>query len=123
MYVPSAILRKSVRASLRSQGWPSVTRCVHKFVAYTHADIFILIHHRAVRVAIVAAVVTVLDERPRFFLFLLLRVDELFDVRVPILQRIHLRRAPRFPPAFHYVCNLIVNFQERERSTWLATPA
>ena len=43
-------------------------------------QIFVLIHDRAVGVAVVAAVVALLDQRPRFLLFLLLRVDEFLDV-------------------------------------------
>ena len=91
-------------------------RCVHELVAYPNADVFILIHHRAVGVAVVTAVVTVFDQRPRFLFFLLLRVDELFDVRMPILQRVHLGGAPRFSAAFHHVGNLVIDFQERERA-------
>src|SRR5438477_618332 len=65
-------------------------------------------------VAIVTAVVAVLDQRPRFFLFLLFCVDELLDIGVPIFERVHLRRAPRFAAAFHHVCDLVVHFQERQ---------
>src|ERR1041385_1813409 len=72
----------------------SLLRRFHEFVADPHAYVFVLIHHRSVRVAVVTAVITLLDECPGFFLFLLLRIDELFDVGVPILDRIHLRGAP-----------------------------
>ena len=87
-------------------------RCIHELVAHPDAQVFVLIHHRAVGVAIVAAVVTLLDQCPGFLFFFLLRVDELFDVRVPIFERIHLRSATRFAAALHYVCDLIVNLQE-----------
>ena len=95
----------------------------HKFVAHPYADIFVLIHHRAVGVAVVTAIIALLDQRPRFFLFLLFGVDELFDIRVPIFERVHLRGSPRFAAALHDVCNLIVNFQERERSARFAATA
>src|SRR4029453_4101509 len=84
---------------------------------------FVLNNDRAVGVAIVTAVVTLLDQRPGFFLFLLFSVDELFDVRMPILERVHLRGTSRFPGALHHVCNLIVNLQERERSARFAATA
>ena len=88
---------------------------VHEFVAHPHAQVFVLIHDRAVGVAVVTAVVALLDQRPGFLLFLLLRVDELLDVRMPVLERVHLRRAPGFAAALHHVRDLIVNFQERKR--------
>src|SRR5213076_787980 len=98
-------------------------RRLHEFVAYAHAHVFVLIHHRAVSVAVVAAVISLLDQRPRFFFFFLLGVNKLFDVGVPILERVHLRRAARFAAAFHHIRYLIVNLQKRQRPAWLATPA
>ena len=98
-------------------------RRFHEFIAYTHAHIFVLIHDRAVRIAVVAAVVALLDKRPCLLFFLLFGVDELFNVRVPIFERVHLRGSPRFAAALHHVRNLVVNFQERERSTGFAAAA
>ena len=98
-------------------------RCVHEFIAYPNTDVFILIHHRTIRLAIVAPVVTVLDQRPRFPFFLLFRINELFDVRMPILERVHLRRASRFAAALHDVRDLIVNLQKREWPAGLAAAA
>ena len=131
--MPSAILRSSVRASFFSHGFPSrhaprppfaaFDRGVHELVAHAHAEIFVLIHDRAVGVAVVAAVVALLDQRPRLLLFLLFRVDELLDVRMPVLERVHLRRAPRLAAALHDVRDLIVNLQERKRPARLAAAA
>ena len=133
MYVPSAILRSSVRASFVSHGLPSVhaarppfvafDRRVHEFVAHPHAEIFVLVHDRAVGVAVVTAVVTLLDQRPGFLLFLLLRVDEFLDVRMPILERVHLRGAPRFAAALHHVRDLVVDLEERKRPARFAAAA
>ena len=106
-----ALARPSVRYAARPP-FVCFQRCVHEFVAYAHTQIFVLIHDRAVGVTVVTAVVTLLDQRPGFFLFLLLRVDKLLDVRVPIFQRVHLRRAPGFAAALHHVGDLIVNFQK-----------
>ena len=98
-------------------------RCVHELVAHTHAQVFVLIHDRAVGVAVVTSVVALLDQRPRFFLFLLLRIDEFLDVRMPILQRVHLRGASCFAAALHYVGDLVVNLEERKRPARLAAAA
>ena len=42
---------------------------------------------------------------------------------MPILERVHLRRAPRFATALHHVRNLIVNFEKRERPARFAAAA
>jgi hypothetical protein len=65
----------------------------------------------------------VLDQRPRLLFFLLFGVDEFFDIRMPILQRVHLGRAPGLSAALHHVCNLVVNFQKREWPAWFAAAA
>src|SRR6266568_2738358 len=97
--------------------------CFHEFVAHANAHVFVLIHYRSVRVAVVAAVIALFDERPRFFLFLLLRVDELFDVWVPIFERVHLSRTACFAAALHDVRDLVVNFQKRKRPARFAAAA
>ena len=84
-------------------------RCFHELITHPHAQIFILVHDRAVRVAVVTAVVTLLDQRPRFFFFFLLRVDEFLNVGMPILECVHLGGTPRFAAALHHIRNLIVN--------------
>ena len=117
-----AFARFAVRYAARPPFAP-FQRCVHKFIAYPHAYIFVLIHDRAVRIAVITAIVAVLDQRPCLLFFLLFRVDELFDVRVPIFERVHLCSTPCLTAALHYVRNLIVNFQERERSARLAAAA
>ena len=76
------------RFAVRNAARPPLTafqRPFHEFVAYPHAHIFVLIHDRAVRIAIVTAIVALLDKRPRLLFFLLFGIDELLDVRVPIL--------------------------------------
>src|SRR6266853_1844863 len=86
-------------------------------------QIFVLIHDRAVGIAVVTAVVSLLDQSPGFFLFLLFGIDEFLYVRMPIFQRIHLRGTPGFAAALHHVGDLIVNFQERKWPAWFTAAA
>ena len=53
----------------------------------------------------------------------MLRVDELLDVGMPILERVHLRRAPRLAAGLHHVRDLIVNLEERKRTARFAAAA
>ncbi len=39
--------------------------------------------------------------------------------RMPVLERVHLRRAPRLAAALHHVRDLVVDLQERERTARL----
>src|SRR6185312_15003999 len=60
--------------------------------------------------------ITLLDQRPRLLLFLLLGVNEFLDVAVPVTQRVHLGRTTGFAAGLHDVRDLIVNFQEAHRA-------
>ncbi len=79
---------------------------VHEFIADPHGKIFVLVHDAAVGVAVVAAVIALLDQRPGLFFFLVFRVNEFLNIAVPIPQRIHLGGPPglaagssrRWPP-------------------------
>ena len=53
---------------------------VHELVAGADGEILVLVHDRAVGLAVVGAVVALLDERPRLPLLLLLGHDEFLDV-------------------------------------------
>ena len=117
-----AFARFAVRYAARPP-FAAFERRFHEFVAYAHAQIFVLIHDGAVRIAVVTAIVALLDQRPRLLLFLLFGVDEFLDVRMPILERVHLCGAPRFAAALHHVRDLVVNFQERERAAGFAAAA
>src|SRR5690349_24743646 len=79
-------------------------------------QIFVLIHDAAVGIAIVGAVVALFDQRPGFLLFLLLGIDEFFDVAVPVAQRIHLGGAAGFAAGFDDIRDLIVDLEERHGS-------
>src|SRR6266511_4460375 len=91
-------------------------RRLHDFVAHADGQVFVLVHDAAVGVAVVGTVVALLDQRPGFLLFPLFAVDELLDVAMPVAQRVHLRRPARLAARLHYVCHLIVNLQERQRT-------
>src|SRR4029077_10467640 len=90
---------------------------MHELVAHAHAKIFVLIHDRPIRVSIVAAVIALLDQRPGLFLFLGFRLDEFLNIRMPILQCIHLGSTPRLPTTLHHVSNLMMDLEERR---WFA---
>src|SRR5438045_5557112 len=96
--------------------FPVFQRRVHEVVAHPHAQIFILIHDRAIGVAVVTAVVSLLDQRPRFLLFLLLGLDEFLTVRMPVFQRVPLGGAPGFAAALYYDGRLLVYYQYRQSS-------
>src|SRR5207247_9368677 len=55
-------------------------RCFHELVASPRAPGFVLIHDRAVRIAVVAAVIALLDQCPCFLFLFLFFVYYLFDV-------------------------------------------
>ena len=83
-------------ASFFSSGLPVVTERVHhscavqggfhELVADADGEVFVLIHDAAVGIAVVGAIVALLDERPGLLLLFLLGVDELLDVPVPVAQ-------------------------------------
>ncbi len=101
--------------------FPARKRGFHEFVAGAHGQIFVLIHHAAVGVAVVGTVVTLLDERPGLPFLFLLGVNEFLDVAVPVVERVHLGRAARFAAGFYDVGDLIINFQKTHRAA--RTPA
>ena len=96
---------------------------LHERVADTHRKILVLVHHAAVGVAVVGAVVALLDERPGLLLLLHLGFDELLDVPVPIVQRVHLGGAARLAAGLHHVGHLVIDLQERQGTAGPATAA
>ena len=98
-------------------------RGVHELVTHAHRQVLVLIHDRAIGVAVVAAVVTLLDQRPGLPLFLLLGVDEFLDVGMPVLAACSSSPRARLAAALHHVRDLIVNLQKRKRAARLAAAA
>jgi len=115
-------------ASLSSQGRPSITtarppfaafvRRFHEFVAYPQAQVFVLIHDRAVGVAVVTAVVTCSISAQAFFSSFCLASDELFDVRMPSLS-VFIFAARRVSRRSSRRLQLIVNFRGTRAVRWL----
>jgi len=96
---------------------------LHERVAHPDGEVLVLVHDRAVGVAVERPVVALLDERPGLLLFLLFGVDEFLDVAVPIPQRVHLRRAPGFAAGLHHVRHLVVDFKKTQRPARFAAAA
>ncbi len=98
--VPSAILSMSIRALKVSIGRPVVTeRVVQSSSASTarrngvgaaDREVGVLEHHRAVGFAVEVGLVAGADQRLGLLLLLGLALDELEDVGVPALERLHL---------------------------------
>src|SRR2546423_1437575 len=65
-------------------------RRLHEFVAGAHGEILVLVHDAAISVAVVGAIIPLLDECPGFLLFLLFGLNEFLNVAMPIAQRVHL---------------------------------
>ncbi len=93
---------------------------VHEFIPDAHREVFILIHHGAVGVAVVGSIVSLFDECPGFFLFDGFGFNEFLDVRVPVFQGVHFCRSPGFAAGFDDVGDLVVNAEEGERAGWVA---
>src|SRR5258706_6111590 len=114
------LLKRLARRDGSSPPFPSFESRVHEFVADSYRKILVLVHDAAVSVAIVRAIIALLDQCPGFLFFLLFSVDEFFDVAVPIAQCIHFGRAPGFATGLHYICDLVIDLEERH---WTARPA
>ncbi len=95
-------------------------RGFHEFVACPDGKIFILEHHRAIGVAVVTAVISLLDERPGFLFLDGLGLDEVLDVRMPILERVHLRRAAGLAAGLDGTRHLVVDPQKGQRTRRVA---
>ena len=109
-HVASEILCSRSRALKVLMGWPSFTECVwnslSRSTAYMKSSVTrtrvvgVLEEDGRVGVAVgTAAVVTVLDQRPRLGFFLLLALDELHDVGMVDVEDDHLGGAARLAAA------------------------
>ena len=125
---PRRSCRSSALASFFSSGLPVVTERVHhslpvqgglhELVADAHGEVLVLVHHAAVGVAVVRAVVALLDQRPGLPLLLHLGVDELLDVAVPVAQGVHLGGAAGLAAGLHHVGHLVIDLQEATAGRW-----
>ena len=93
---------------------------VHELVAGAHGQVLVLVHDRGVGLAVVAAVVALVDQGPGLPLLEGLGLDEFLDVGMPVLERVHLGRAARLAARLDHVGHLVVHPQERKRAAGLA---
>src|SRR4051812_19984882 len=96
---------------------------LHEFVADANGKVFVLIHDAAVSLAVKRAIIALLHESPGLLLFLLLAIDELFDVAVPVPKRVHFGGAAGFSAGLHDIRDLVVNFEKTQGPAWAAAAA
>src|SRR5260370_42124514 len=96
---------------------------LHELGTAPDRQFLVLIHDRAIGISVVTPVIALLDECPRFLLFLGFSLDKLLDVRMPVFESVHLGCAPSFAAALHDVGDLVVNLEERERAAGTSAAA
>ena len=128
----SAMRLSSSRAVVRGPSLVgSVTQCVvhfwffstrlHELVGDADREVGVLEEDRAVGLAVeVGFVAALLDQAVGLLLFLPLALDELEDVGVPDLERLHLGRAAGLAAGLHHRRDLVIDPHERERAGGLA---
>ena len=90
---------------------------LHEPVADANRQIRVLEHDRRVRLSVeVRFVLAAVDQRAGLLLFLGLAPNEFADIRMPVLDRLHLRRAARLAAGFHHGRNLIVHPHKGQRA-------
>ena len=93
----------------------------HEIVGESNREIGVLEQDRTVGLAVeVRVVAPLLNQDPRLLLFLTLALDELHDVGVVNLQRLHLGSATGLATALHHSRHLIVDPHEGEGAGRLA---
>ena len=100
-----------------------VERGLHELITHSHGEVLVLVHHAPVGVAVVGAVVTLLDQSPCLLFLDLLGVDELLNVAVPVADGVHLGGTTRFAAGLHDVSHLVVDAEERHRAAGRAAAA
>ena len=94
---------------------------LHELIADAHGEIGVLEHNRAIGLAVeIGLVAPLLDQHERLPLLLRLALDELHDVGVPDLERLHLGGAAGLAAALHHGRDLVVHAHERKRAARLA---
>ena len=90
----------------------------HEIVGDAHGVVRVLELHRVVRAAVCVecALVAGIDQRPRFALLALLRLDEVEDVGMVGVENHHLRRAASLAAALDHAGERVVAAHERHRS-------
>src|SRR5690625_7617224 len=92
----------------------------HELIGHAYRLVHVLESYRAVGMTVKRAVVAFFDARPCLALFFLLRGDELLDVGVPHLKRLHNCSAPRFAAALDRAAGIILLLRHGNRRRRLA---
>src|SRR6476659_9010829 len=87
----------------------AVNSSLHELVADPYRQILVLVHDRTIGVTIVTAVVALLDQRPSFPFLFRFRLNELLNIRMPVLQSVHLGRASGLATALDHIRYLVVH--------------
>ena len=87
---------------------------MHEVIAGPDGEVFVLVHDTAIGVAIVGAVVALLDQGPGLLFLFLFGVNELLDVAVAIAQGIHLGGAAGFAAGFDDIGHLVIDLEKGE---------
>ncbi len=94
---------------------------LHEVVGDADGEVGVLKEDRTVGLAVeVRVIAALLDEHPGLLLLLALALDELEDVGMGHLERLHLGRATGLAAALHDRRDLVVDAHERERAGGLA---
>jgi hypothetical protein len=104
-------------------GGPAVVAIdrLHELIAQADGEVGVLEQDRAVGLAVeVGVVAPLLDQHPGLLLFLALALDEIHDVGVVDLERLHLGRPPGLAAALHHGRHLVVDPHEGEGARGLA---
>ena len=109
------LLQRLVVGRAARPPFPAFEGGLHELVADPHGEVFVLVHDAAVSVAIIGAVVALLDQRPGLLFLLLFGVNELLDVPVPVAQRVHFGGPAGLAAGFDDVGHLVIHLQEGER--------
>ena len=93
---------------------------LHEFIGRPDRQVAVLEHYTAIGLVVEVSAVAMVDESPGLLFFFGLAGDEIFDIRVVHLQRLHLGGATRLAAGFDHGGYLIENTHETQGAGWLS---